>query len=123
VHGWEQRNKGVSCYLSCDEQFESVSETIQTAFYRIVQECLTNISKHASASIVEISCVCLKAGIQLEMNDNGEGFDEAEKTEGFGLAGIQERVESLQGTYQLKTKKGEGTNVCIFVPFGEGDAK
>jgi len=105
---------------------------IETAFYRIVQEALNNIAKHAQADRVEISLVKKDSRILASIQDNGKGFDldrvrHPESPErGFGLVGIQERVSLLGGQIDIQSKPGFGTLIRIEIPYEngrEGDEK
>jgi signal transduction histidine kinase len=90
-------------------------QTSQQVYY-IFKEGLINIQKHACAS-----CVCLKGRstpekIILELNDNGIGFDRQNSRDGFGLKGIAERVQILDGEFKLDSKPGNGTRLQIILP-------
>jgi len=89
---------------------------LETALYRIVQEALTNASKHGSAkrAVVEISE--RDATVQLSVRDDGNGFDPEAKTDGFGLLGMRERVELLGGKLRLDSAPGSGTTVHVSIP-------
>ena len=87
--------------------------------YRLVQESLTNIARHAVASHAEISLYAElksdKQGVTVKVHDNGAGFDAANFT-GFGLLGMRERVESFNGDFNLQTKAGLGTTITAWIP-------
>ncbi len=89
---------------------------LETAIYRIVQEALTNAAKHGGArrAVVEIR----EEGetVHLEVRDDGGGFDPTVETDGFGLLGMHERVELLDGTLQLDSAPGRGTAVRASFP-------
>jgi two-component system, NarL family, sensor histidine kinase UhpB len=111
---------------------EKLSPQIETAFYRIVQESLNNIAKHAQADRVEISLVKRDSRIYASIQDNGKGFDlerilHPESPErGFGIVGIQERVSLLGGQMDIQTKPGFGTLISIEIPYErvrDGDEK
>jgi signal transduction histidine kinase len=89
---------------------------LETALYRIVQEALTNASKHGNAkrAVVEISE--RDATVQLTVRDDGDGFDPGAKTDGFGLLGMRERVELLGGKLRLDSAPGSGTSVRVSIP-------
>ena len=102
---------------------EKLSPQIETAFYRIVQEALNNIAKHAQADRVEISLVKRDSRIYASIQDNGKGFDlervlHLESPErGFGVVGIQERVSLLGGQMDIQTKPGFGTLIHFEIPY------
>ena len=102
---------------------ERLPPAVETALYRIVQESLTNVAKHARASKVEIRLS--QEGPQLcgSIRDNGVGFDldeviTREGARGLGLVGIRERVESMGGTLSVHSWPGMGTELLINIPGG-----
>ncbi len=102
----------------------ALSEAQSLVAYRLVQECLTNIARHAQASIVEINVSPLenanKTGITIEVRDNGKGFDvnKAESTGylGFGLLGMRERVEGLGGKFVIESSANQGSVIQAWIP-------
>lgn len=96
--------------------------TQATCLYRILQESLQNVSKHANATTVLIRLVKTPEGIGLCVHDDGRGFDppqETRKPRGLGLTSMAERVEALKGTFRIKAKPGDGTEVHASVPLEE----
>ena len=85
---------------------------VELGLYRIVQEAIQNIKKHAQASQFEVFLNYSKA-IILEIRDNGIGFEPKKAQEGFGLIGINERVNLLKGGLQIESKQGKGTHLTI----------
>ncbi|MBA2348864.1 MAG: GAF domain-containing sensor histidine kinase [Solirubrobacterales bacterium] len=73
----------------------------ESTVYRLVQEALTNIGKHANASAVHVEVTASAGDVAVEVRDNGTGFDAEQATEGFGLAGMRERVYLAGGTFAL----------------------
>ncbi len=111
---------------------EKLSPQIETAFYRIVQEALNNIAKHAQADRVEISLVKRDSRIYASVQDNGKGFDldkvlhSGTPERGVGIVGIQERVSLLGGQMEIQSRAGSGTVLSIEIPYErvrEGDEK
>ena len=102
---------------------EKLPPQIETAFYRIVQEALNNIAKHAQADRVEISLVRRDSRILASLQDNGKGFDldrvlHPESPErGFGIIGMQERVSLLGGEIDIQSRPGFGTLIHIEIPY------
>lgn len=87
---------------------------VATTIYRIVQESLTNIFKHAEATTVEISMASNDAGLSLTVQDNGKGFDRStSQRSGFGLQGMEERVLALQGTLKIHSEPGKGCQINV----------
>jgi signal transduction histidine kinase len=89
----------------------------ETAIYRIVQEALTNIVKHADASSVSIIVMSPGHTVRLVIEDDGTGFDPADVREGaLGLVGIRERVGLLGGRFEIDSKPGAGTTLLVEFP-------
>ncbi|AXI46907.1 histidine kinase [Sulfitobacter sp. SK012] len=86
------------------------------ALYRIAQEALTNIERHASATHVDVTLRGHRHGASLQISDNGSGFDARRHTPGLGLRNMQERMEQLGGTLLLRPVSGIGTSIEATVP-------
>ncbi len=95
---------------------------LETALYRILQESLTNIVKHAKATAVHVMITPAEGGVSLEVRDNGVGFEPAAPTSGFGLAGMRERVFLAGGSLRVESP-GEGTVVTAWLPAGNADER
>jgi signal transduction histidine kinase len=101
----------------CDEP--SASLPIKEALYRIAQEALQNIVKHAQATQVRLALTCSDAEIELEVRDNGKGFDPHGSFPGhLGLSSMRERVERLGGKLELESAVGAGTMIRARLPMG-----
>ncbi len=98
------------------EDTGSWSEDFQLGLYRIVQEILNNIIKHAQASHVLVQIINLDNAVTIYMEDNGKGFDDAEKREGLGLRLLKSNIEYLNGVIEINGQKNKGTFVLIEVP-------
>jgi signal transduction histidine kinase len=83
---------------------------------RIGQEVLTNALRHAHASDFTAQLVFYPQGIRLELRDNGRGFDQAGKHDGFGLLGMKERVEGMGGQITIQSANSAGTVILIALP-------
>ena len=116
IDNWRQRNRGVSVSINISSQLENLNETIAITAYRIVQECLTNITKHANARLVTIKVEPQVGFLKLSVKDNGQGFDPEFISHGFGLAGMRERVEGLGGSFQLISNLGSGVMIEVSLP-------
>jgi signal transduction histidine kinase/ligand-binding sensor domain-containing protein len=97
-----------------DEVFSKDDEAL---FYRVIQECLNNILKHAEATAVEISIVQNETQVSARIQDNGRGFvvNAEAPGAGFGLIGLAERVRMLGGTHSIESEPGKGTTVTIII--------
>jgi signal transduction histidine kinase len=93
-------------------------EALETALYRVVQEALTNASKHASPKAVSVLIHRNPSEVRLLVEDDGKGFDASEAlSEGhFGLVGIRERVHLVGGSVTVESSPGHGTTICVSVP-------
>jgi signal transduction histidine kinase len=88
---------------------------LETTVYRLVQETLTNVAKHAHAETVRVAIAESEGELSIEVGDDGAGFDTAVKTEGFGLAGMRERASLAGGTLSVSSGEG-GTVVRVRLP-------
>lgn len=86
----------------------------QMALYRIAQESLTNIVKHANATMVVVRLVNRLEGQVFQIEDNGCGFDMEEATAGLGLVGMKERVAMIGGELTIRSRLGEGTSIEVY---------
>ncbi len=84
--------------------------------YCIVQEGLTNIQKHAQASCVKLRGWSISEGVSIELTDDGKGFDLELTHSGFGLRGMQERVQLLGGQINIQSTVGKGTYIQVIIP-------
>ncbi|MCP4419647.1 MAG: sensor histidine kinase, partial [Chloroflexi bacterium] len=90
---------------------------LETGLYRITQEALNNILKHAQASQVSLSLQQNGEQIQLEIMDDGIGFDpKLQPQHGYGLQGMRERAEQLGGSFSLQSKPQSGTKIIVEAP-------
>lgn len=94
---------------------EEVTEETKTCIYRIVQEALNNVTRHARATAVDIHLSrCVNRTLNLQIKDNGRGFAPREK--GLGILGMEERVRHLHGTFQIRSEPGRGTTLSVHLP-------
>ena len=111
--------KALQVHLYTEGLDERLDSNIETVFYRVIQECVNNVIKHAGATTLDISVIREKDGISATIEDNGKGFDttDKEKFGGIGLKNILTRVEYLKGTAEFDSAPGKGTVVSLHVPF------
>ncbi len=97
---------------------EKIDSNIETVLYRVIQECVNNVIKHAAAGRLDISLIKDEEGVHAVIEDNGRGFDARNKSnfEGIGLKNIQSRINYLKGTVEWDSAPGKGTVVAIYVP-------
>ncbi|MDH3575019.1 MAG: histidine kinase, partial [Desulfobacteraceae bacterium] len=112
-----ERRTGITCVF---EHFNipNISDNIATAAYRIAQEALTNVARHASASRIEVDLKEKEGILSLTTVDNGMGFNASElsETEALGLAGMRERAVLVNGVLNVLSQPGDGTRVHFKVP-------
>jgi two-component system NarL family sensor kinase len=97
---------------------ERIDTNVETVLYRVIQECVNNVIKHADATSLDISIIKDKEGISATIEDNGKGFDitNKEKFEGIGLKNIVTRLEYLKGSVEFDSAPGRGTLIALTVP-------
>jgi signal transduction histidine kinase len=102
----------------CEAQIEpvaiAVTDEIKMAVFRICQEALTNITRHAHASQVMVTLRC-SGPLMLHIKDNGVGFDTARGSTNLGLLGMRERAEAIGGKLQIQSTVGSGTEVMLTI--------
>ena len=96
-----------------------LSIEVSTALYRIVQEALTNITKHSQATKVKLSLKQTAEKIILSVLDNGRGFNKNDNTTGFGLQGMKERTEALGGTFTINSSSSQGCQLVVEIPLSK----
>jgi len=89
---------------------------IETAAYRLVQECLNNAARHADAKLVVVEVTRQDGSMRIRVSDDGRGFDPARENAGFGLSGMRERVELLDGELRITSEPSSGTQVLAELP-------
>lgn len=117
-------NTGIHCEVHIDDMNIQMEEHCAIALFRIVQESLTNVSRHARADRVDISLAVVGRDYLLKVRDNGAGFDANEKKmDSFGLVGIQERALLLDGVVSINSHPGFGTEIVVAVPVNSNSEK
>ncbi|MEA5565533.1 sensor histidine kinase [Anabaena sp. UHCC 0399] len=96
----------------------SLSNEVNTTIYRIIQESLTNISKHARATEVNLEAIINRGSLYLIIEDNGRGFDLEQNTTGFGLQSMRDRALSLGGNFTINSEFGCGCQITVNIPLG-----
>jgi two-component system, NarL family, sensor histidine kinase UhpB len=118
VQEWLTYNPKIKAEIEIDDAIQSLSEKTNITIYRIVQEALTNISKHAHASQINIVLKFdqARAAISLLIRDNGIGIQQSTKKFGFGLIGMRERIHALQGEINIHSVIAQGTTLQVLIP-------
>jgi signal transduction histidine kinase len=90
---------------------------VETAIFRITQEALTNVVKHAEAKTVDVRLACRERSVVLTIEDDGGGFSQVQvRGGGLGLVGMRERVASVNGALDIESKRGVGTRLTVEIP-------
>ncbi len=101
-----------------------LSPDIETACYRIVQEALTNVARHAKATFIDVTLDCNSSLLEILIQDNGRGFIPAtSKATGLGLLGMQERAITLGGKLEIASQLGHGTCLKVKIPCSGGKSQ
>ncbi len=116
INAWEMRHQNIKLSYRFQGDFNNVDETLLITIYRLIQEGLTNVSRHAKAQHAAVSIIQRKDKIYVTVNDDGKGFDLSVKQTGFGLAGMRERIEGLLGHLEIMTSFEQGVCVNIELP-------
>jgi two-component system sensor histidine kinase UhpB len=112
---WQRRNPGIRSELQVSGELVGLDEDVAVTAYRVVQESLTNITRHAAADRVSIGVIRDEGGLAILVEDNGVGFDPV-AVEGYGLAGMRERIEALGGELELDSTPGAGACITVRLP-------
>lgn len=117
LNHWSQRHPELSLTLLCPDTVDSIEHKITIQVFRIVQECLTNIIRHAQASEATIHLeMASEKMLHLEITDNGQGCTLTETKKGFGLLAIRERIKSLGGELHIQTGQQQGMKITASIP-------
>ena len=95
---------------------EKIDDAIGTHLFRIVQELIQNVMKHANASLINVQLFGHENSITLSFEDNGMGIDQKQKSKGLGLRSMKSRVAQMNGQFLLDADKGKGTSVLVIIP-------
>ena len=117
-----QKRTAIECVVTSDLKDPILDQDLNTAFFRIFQETLTNIIRHAQATRVEVHLQQEESTLVLEVKDNGRGISETElnDTRSIGVLGMRERAALLQGELQITGVPGQGTTVTVRIPLVRG---
>lgn len=107
---------GISCTTEIEFDDNFLSPDMKTELFRIVQESLTNVMRHAQAKNTKVVLQEDNYKLHISISDDGKGFDTREQKNTLGLIGLRERVQVLNGTLQINSTTGNGTDVIITIP-------
>ena len=130
VDVWRSRHPDMGCTLSMNTDLGALDEQTNITIYRIVQECLTNIAKHANARSIAIEIDRIDtllpgdtdsmpvSALRISIRDDGAGMDPEARGWGLGLIGMRERASALDGMLRVQSTLGQGTTVVVTLPLG-----
>jgi two-component system, NarL family, sensor histidine kinase UhpB len=125
VFAWQKSHPGVEVKLQCAAAIDDLPEATNIAVFRIVQECLTNVARHAAATTVQITLTRNETGeLHLMIKDNGVGSEKLSHFSGsrLGLRGMQERVQALHGTIEIDSRAGQGFTINVLLPLHSAES-
>jgi PAS domain S-box-containing protein len=119
------QRKGLKVHFTASRGVEALGGDKRTVLYRVTQEALANVAKHARASVVKVLMIKAGRGVSLEVSDNGKAFDvgrlsSAAWGDRLGLMGMRERVEMVGGRFSVESASGAGTTIRAEIPFDRG---
>jgi signal transduction histidine kinase len=113
-----EKQLGITCKFTCNQAEISVTTDQGITLFRIFQESMSNIAKHANATHVDVDLSAFTHDIILTITDNGVGIKSSDtlKSTSFGLRGMRERVAALHGTFNVQQSNKQGTVISIKLP-------
>ena len=118
-----QGRTGVRCEVFLNFKESSVEKDLATALFRILQETLTNVTRHAEATLVKVRLTEKGGKLYLDVSDNGKGITQKQIADpkSFGIVGIRERVNLWGGAVSITGKPGKGTTTRVRIPLNQGE--
>lgn len=108
---------GLKINFSADGDFTGIKENKALMIYRIIQECVQNVLKHAKASNLDVAMIAANNEVDITIEDNGTGFNKnAVDTQSTGLKNIRSRIEYLSGKLDINSSPGNGTVIAFYIP-------
>jgi signal transduction histidine kinase len=111
-----EKRTNIPCKFINEAKDIAVTMDIKSNLFRIFQESLTNIIRHANATSVNASLIKQGGTLVFTIKDNGDGFEASKTNRTFGLLGMKERVIMINGIFDIESKAGKGTRIIIKVP-------
>jgi PAS domain S-box-containing protein len=116
-----ERRSGISTQFTSRDVPDSITPTVASSIYHIAQECLRNVSKHAQSETVSVALEQLDGVLRLTVKDQGIGLRaKQEAAKGIGFVAMQERAHLINGKFHVESRTGQGTEVRVEVPVGNG---
>jgi signal transduction histidine kinase len=113
-----ERHAGIPCSIRSEPDDIILDRARSTALFRIFQETLTNVARHAGASRVDVVLRNFAGTVEMTISDDGQGITPEQVVDGrsLGIVGMRERVRSLAGQIEITSRPGDGTTVCVSIP-------
>jgi signal transduction histidine kinase len=118
-----QERTGITCSLNMNRDEFEIEDVLATAIFRVVQESLNNVLRHAAADQMSVEIEDDGQQIHVRIEDNGRGFNTLAGKKTFGLLGMRERVKMLGGTLEILSQPGQGTCIDASFPIQKGDQR
>jgi PAS domain S-box-containing protein len=120
LQAWQRQHPEIACRLSLDHALVCDAAQVRVAVYRVVQECLSNVARHAHARRLRLLLARRQSAagerLLLIIRDDGVGMEVDAQHAGFGLLGMRERILSLGGSLKMSSVRGSGTRVRVILP-------
>ncbi len=118
------KSSGIRARVVVSEDIGRLPPEFETAIYRVVQESLHNVAKHAGAHSVTVEMTRTDSALRLLIEDDGVGISKSSNSQrpSFGMAGMRERISTLAGTMKVESRKDKGTRILVTVPVPNGSA-
>jgi signal transduction histidine kinase len=121
-----EQNDGIKCHFEVTDPEGVLDTSMERGIYYVIREALTNVRKHSGASEVRVSISAGAGKLTVSIADNGRGFDTAVISSGLkeghiGIRSMKERTRIMNGTIDIKSRKGDGTTVTLTVPIGKAE--
>ncbi|MGD8542380.1 MAG: PAS domain S-box protein [Desulfobacteraceae bacterium] len=106
---------------------EQIPEALKIVFYRVMQEALSNAAKHSGAEEVQVTLGLRDGGLEMTISDDGSGFDlervmgAGDTLSGFGINSMRQRVEICNGSFEIRSRPGQGTRIRVRLPMEAGE--
>ncbi len=113
-----EKQSGIKCHLHCSPTEFEVGDQLSLVLFRVFQESLTNIARHAGASYAEVILNSSKNNITMMIKDDGKGIskDKLDSLTSMGIAGMAERIKGVNGKLEIRGNNGSGTTVAVTIP-------
>lgn len=116
LNHWASRHPELALTLDCPDTVDALPHAMTIQVYRIVQECITNVVRHAGASAATIRLQIDGAWLNVRVEDNGGGCEPKTLVSGFGVSGMRARINSLNGHFSIQTRPQQGLSMTAAIP-------